>query len=74
MARLNILLPNAFLSAEGDKLVYEPDWSRLALLHALSLCICRRQYPGAAAGSNPRSSLPAISAFPAARTSLALSQ
>jgi len=24
-------LPNPFLSAEGDKLVQEPDWSRLAL-------------------------------------------
>jgi hypothetical protein len=29
--QLTILLPNPFLSAEGDKLVREPDWSRLAL-------------------------------------------
>ena len=29
--QLTILLPNPFLSAEGDKLVQEPDWSRLAL-------------------------------------------
>jgi hypothetical protein len=29
--QLTILLPNPFLSAEGDKLVKEPDWSRLAL-------------------------------------------
>ena len=34
------------------------------MLRALSLCTCRRQYPGAAAGRNPRSSLPAVSAFP----------
>jgi hypothetical protein len=29
--QLTILLPNPFLSAEGDKLAQEPDWSRLAL-------------------------------------------
>jgi hypothetical protein len=29
--QLTILLPNPFLSAEGDKLAPEPDWSRLAL-------------------------------------------
>ena len=29
--QLTILLPNPFLSAEGDKLLQEPDWSRLAL-------------------------------------------
>ena len=34
------------------------------MLRALSLCACCRQYPGAAAGRNPRSSLPAVSAFP----------
>jgi len=34
------------------------------VLRALSLCPCRRQYPGAAAGRNPRSSHPTVSAFP----------
>ena len=34
------------------------------VLRALSLCTCCRQYPGAAAGRNPRSSHPALSAFP----------
>ena len=29
--QLTILLPNPFLTAEGDKLASEPDWSRLAL-------------------------------------------
>jgi hypothetical protein len=29
--QLTILLPNPFLTAEGDKLAPEPDWSRLAL-------------------------------------------
>src|SRR5215469_2028593 len=29
--QLTILLPNPFLAADGDKLVPEPDWSRLAL-------------------------------------------
>ena len=33
-------------------------------MRALSLCTCRRQYPGAAVGRNPRSSHPAVSAFP----------
>jgi hypothetical protein len=36
----------------------------LPLLRALSLCTCRRHYPGAAAGRTPRSSHPAVSAFP----------
>jgi hypothetical protein len=36
----------------------------LPVLRGLSLCTCRRQYPGAAAGRNPRSSHPAVSAFP----------
>ena len=34
------------------------------MLRALSLCTCCRQYPGAAAGCRPRSSHPAVSAFP----------
>ena len=29
--QLTILLPNPFLSPEGDKILREPDWSRLAL-------------------------------------------
>src|SRR6516165_9385946 len=36
----------------------------LPVLRALSLCTCCRQYPGAAAGRNPRSSHPAVAAFP----------
>ena len=34
------------------------------MLRALSLCTCCRHYPGAAAGRRPRSSHPAVSAFP----------
>ena len=36
----------------------------LPVLRTLSLCTCRRQYPGAAAGCRRRSSHPAVSAFP----------
>src|SRR5215471_16544799 len=36
----------------------------LPVLRALSLCTCRRHYPGAAAGCIPRSSHPTVSAFP----------
>ena len=36
----------------------------LPVLRALSLCTCCRHYPGAAAGRIPRSSHPAVSAFP----------
>jgi hypothetical protein len=36
----------------------------LPVLRALSLCTCRRHYPGAAAGRTLRSSRPAVSAFP----------
>jgi hypothetical protein len=35
------------------------------VLRALSLCTCCRHYPGVAAGRRPRSSHPAVSAFPA---------
>src|SRR6202047_2519765 len=38
--------------------------SGLPVLRALSLCTCCRHYPGAAAGRTPRSSRPAVSAFP----------
>jgi hypothetical protein len=34
------------------------------VLRALSLCACCRHYPGAAAGRRPRSSHPAVTAFP----------
>jgi hypothetical protein len=34
------------------------------VLRALSLCTCCRHYPGAAAGRHPRSSHPAVTAFP----------
>jgi hypothetical protein len=34
------------------------------VLRALSLCACCRHYPGAAAGRRPRSSHPAVPAFP----------
>ena len=36
----------------------------LPVLRALSLCTCCRHYPGAAVGRIPRSSHPAVSAFP----------
>jgi hypothetical protein len=36
----------------------------LPVLRALSLCACRRHYPGAAAGRRRRSSHPAVTAFP----------
>ena len=36
----------------------------LPVLRTLSLCTCRRQYPGAAPGRRLRSSRPAVSAFP----------
>ena len=36
----------------------------LPVLRALSLCACCRYYPGAAAGCSPRSSHPAVAAFP----------
>lgn len=45
--QLTILLPNPFLSAEGDKLAPEPDWSRLALRDQL-----RARWTGST-GSDP---------------------
>jgi hypothetical protein len=35
--QLTILLPNPFLSAEGDKILREPDWSHLALWDELRM-------------------------------------
>src|SRR6516162_4821210 len=52
------------LSLTGIRLIIPDHAVGLPVLRALSLCTCRRQYPGAAAGRNPRSSHPAVSAFP----------
>src|ERR1700729_1770435 len=55
------------LSLTGVRLVLSSlTWPRLGLpvLRALSLCTCCRHYPGAAAGRRPRSSHPAVPAFP----------
>ena len=57
--------PNApGLSLTGVRLIIPDHAVGLPVLRALSLWACRRQYPGAAAGRNPRSSHPAVSAFP----------
>lgn len=42
--QLTVLLPNPFLSGEGDKVLQEPDWSRLALWDQL-----RARWTGSAA-------------------------
>src|SRR5215469_5966501 len=52
------------LSLTGVRLIIPNHAMGLPVLRALSLCTCRRQYPGAAAGRNPRSSHPTVSAFP----------
>src|SRR5262252_4452059 len=52
------------LSLTGVRLIIPDHAMGLPVLRALSLWTCRRQYPGAAAGRNPRSSHPAVSAFP----------
>src|SRR5690349_20899868 len=52
------------LSLAGVRLIIPDHALGLPVLRALSLCTCRRQYPGAAAGRNPRSSHPTVSAFP----------
>src|SRR6516162_3243568 len=52
------------LSLTGVRLIIPDHAVGLPVLRALSLCTCRRHYPGAAAGRIPRSSCPAISAFP----------
>ena len=52
------------LSLTGVRLIIPDHAVGLPVLRALSLCTCCRQYPGAAAGRNPRSSHPAVSAFP----------
>src|SRR5260221_4283513 len=52
------------LSLTGLRLVIAYHALGLPRFRALSLCTCRRQYPGAVAGRNLRSTRPAISAFP----------
>jgi len=52
------------LSLAGVWLIIPDHGTGLPVLRALSLCACRRPYPGAAAGCRLRSSHPAISAFP----------
>src|SRR5262249_2454373 len=54
----------AGLALTGVRLIIPDHTVGLPVLRALSLCTCRRQYPGAAAGRNPRSSHPAVAAFP----------
>ena len=52
------------LSLTGVRLIIPDHALGLPVLRALSLCTCRRHYPGAAVGCIPRSSHPAVSAFP----------
>ena len=59
-----ILMDAPGLSLTGVRLIIPDHAVGLPVLRALSLCTCRRQYPGAAAGRNPRSSHPTVSAFP----------
>src|SRR6266478_5238372 len=52
------------LSLTGVRLIIPDHALGLPVLRALSWCTCCRHYPGAAAGCIPRSSHPAVSAFP----------
>jgi hypothetical protein len=52
------------LSLAGVWLVIPDHALGLPVLRTLSLCACCRHYPGAAAGRRPRSSHPAVTAFP----------
>src|SRR6201997_2501551 len=52
------------LSLTGVRLIIPDHALGFPVLRALSLCTCCRHYPGAAAGCLPRSSHPAVSAFP----------
>src|SRR5215471_8776124 len=52
------------LSLTGVRLIIPDHALGLPVLRALSLCTCCRHYPGAAAGRLPRSSHPAVTAFP----------
>ena len=51
-------------SLAGVWLVIPDHALGLPVLRALSLCACCRHYAGAAAGRSPRSSHPAVTAFP----------
>jgi hypothetical protein len=52
------------LSLTGFRLVIADHALGLPVLRALSLCTCRRQYPGVATWRTLRSTRPAVSAFP----------
>src|ERR1700730_14322068 len=52
------------LSLTGVRLIIPDHALGLPVLRSLSLCTFCRHYPGAAAGRIPRSSHPAVSAFP----------
>jgi len=52
------------LSLTGVRLIIPDHAVGLPVLRALSLCTCRCHCPGVAAGRIPRSSHPAVSAFP----------
>ncbi len=52
------------LSLAGVRLIIPDHAVGLPVLRTLSLCTCRRQYPGAATGRRLRSSRPAVTAFP----------
>src|SRR6202043_2208362 len=52
------------LSLAGVRLVSTDHVMGLPVLRTLSLCTCRRQYPGVATGRTLRSTRPAVSAFP----------
>src|SRR5271155_2542582 len=54
----------ADLFLAGIRLVIADPALGLPVLRTLSLCTCRRQYPGVATGRTLRSTRPAISAFP----------
>src|ERR1700732_2279448 len=52
------------LSLAGVRLVIADLALGLPVLRTLSLCTCRRQYPGVATGRTLRSTHPTVSAFP----------
>src|SRR5271154_4014912 len=52
------------LSLAGVRLVIADLALGLPVLRTLSLCTCRRQYPGGATGRTLRSTRPVVSAFP----------
>src|SRR6516165_5748306 len=56
------------LSLTGVRLIFPDHALGLPVLRALSLWTCRRQYPGAAAGRNPRSSHPPYQPSPIRRS------